>query len=46
MEGVEIKEQLEFLKGKCDEVQGYYYKPMAIYKIEKPLKEVYTKPSR
>lgn len=36
-EGVETKEQLEFLKeNKCDDVQGYYYyKPMEAEEIEK-----------
>ena len=38
-EGVETKEQLEFLKQKkCDHVQGYYYyKPMPANEIEKIL---------
>jgi EAL domain-containing protein (putative c-di-GMP-specific phosphodiesterase class I) len=39
-EGVETKEQLDFLKDMdCDEIQGYYYyKPLPIEALEKFLK--------
>jgi len=41
-EGVETKEQLEFLRNQmCDEIQGYYYyKPMPVSKIEELMKEI------
>jgi len=40
-EGVETKEQLDFLRDQmCDEIQGYYfYKPMPAYKIEELMLE-------
>ena len=39
-EGVETKEQLDFLKNMdCDEIQGYYYsKPLPIKALEEFLK--------
>jgi EAL domain-containing protein (putative c-di-GMP-specific phosphodiesterase class I) len=38
-EGVEVKEQLDYLKKKnCDEVQGYYlYKPLSKKEMEEVL---------
>lgn len=40
-EGVETKEQLEFLQNeKCDEIQGYYYsKPLSLQDLKKFYKE-------
>lgn len=37
-EGVETKQQVSFLnKQMCDEIQGYYYRPMPREEIEKLL---------
>ena len=43
-EGVETKEQLEFLRDQmCDEIQGYYYyKPMSASQIEELMKKTYN----
>ncbi|MBP7177122.1 MAG: EAL domain-containing protein [Thermoclostridium sp.] len=39
-EGVETEEQLTFVRSMgCDEVQGYYYKPMPAEEIEKILEQ-------
>ena len=43
-EGVETKEQLDFLKDQmCDEIQGYYfYKPMPANQIEELIENLHT----